>query len=103
MGKEGGNAFKNFQKDCILCSRLYLLYDGKPGGRGGSKRINCQLTTLSARILETEIFFQIRKVNDFAGGELARSTGKRKRVGVSSNAYFFFNMKNPFSVFTLEC
>lgn len=98
--KGGGNGLKIFQKDCILCSRLYLFYDGKPGG--GSKRVNCQLTTLSARILETEIFFQIRKVNDFAGGELARSTGKRKRAGVSSNAYFFY-MKNSFSVFTLEC
>lgn len=44
-----------------------------------------ELTALSARILKTEVFFQIRKVDDFAGGELARSTGKRERIGVSSD------------------
>lgn len=64
-------------RDCVGC--------GNRGGGGGV--VKGQLTTLSARILETEVFFQIRKVDDFAGGELARSTGKRKRIGISSNTY----------------
>lgn len=60
MKKGGGRGREDFVKGQLLIFGIVFITVTARGFVKG------QLTALGARILETEVFFQIRKIDDFA-------------------------------------
>lgn len=62
---------------------------GKRGEKGGKERGEEEKrghTALGAGILETEVFFQIGEIDDFALGELAGGAGEGERIAVGAGS-----------------